>query len=239
MHTVLIIDPDAEQYSQTLTALVPDCRLIVQYNPDKACRFFLSSDVDLVLIDHSSDNPCEPLLEVLRFTAPSVPVIVMTAEGSEELAVKVFKCGVRDYLKKPFAIDALQQSIYAALGGNGKGERKPYHPLSNGIQKAIGYINTNYSLPLKITHVAHEAGMSVSCFARSFKKILGITFSQYLNKVRIAQAIQMMEQDGGLSIGQIAFACGFKDNGYFAKQFKRVIKASPREFKRSVITNHI
>ena len=66
MHTVLIIDPDAEQYYHRLVPSVPDCRIIVQHNQDKACRFVLSYDVDLVLLDHTSTNPCETLLEVLR-----------------------------------------------------------------------------------------------------------------------------------------------------------------------------
>jgi hypothetical protein len=41
MHTVLIIDPDAEQYHHRLSVSVPDCRIIVQQNQDQACSFFL------------------------------------------------------------------------------------------------------------------------------------------------------------------------------------------------------
>jgi two-component system response regulator YesN len=239
MHTILIIDPDAEQYYQTLAASVQDCRIIVQNNKEKACSFFLGHDVDLVLLDHTSDNPCKDLLEVVRSTAPSVPAIIMTAEGSEELAVNVFKCGARDYLKKPFTVHALQQSIYAALGGKGRADRVPFNPLSKGIQNAIGYITANYSLPLNLARVAHEAGMSVSSFERTFKKTLGITFSMYLNKVRIGRAIQMLEQDGRFSISEIAYACGFKDHSYFTKMFKRFTKTSPREFKRALVINNI
>jgi YesN/AraC family two-component response regulator len=239
MHTILIVDPDAEQYHHGLAASIPECRIIVRQNQDAACRFFLRHDVDLVLLDHTSDNPCEQLLEVVQSTAPSVPAIIVTSEGSEELAVSVFKRGARDYLKKPFTVHALHQCIDAALGGNGRAHTEPFGSSSNGIGEAIKYINTNYCLPLKLAHVAHEAGMSVSCFTRSFKKTLGVTFSRYLNKVRIARAIQMMEQDGGFTIGEIAFACGFKDNGYFTKTFKRVTGTSPMEFKRALKANRI
>ena len=241
MHTILIIDPDAEQYYQTLEASVQDCRIIVQNNHEKACRFFLSNDVDLVLLDHTTDNPCKDLLEIVRSTAPTVPAIIMTAEGSEELAVNIFKCGACDYLKKPFTFHDLQQSIDAALGGrgNGKAHQRPITPSSKGIQHAIGYINEHYCLPIKLTDVAHEAGMSVSCFERSFKMNMGITFTAYLNKVRIARAIEMLEQDGKFSISEIAFACGFKDHSYFTKIFKRFTKTSPRDFKRDLMASNM
>ena len=241
MHTILIIDPDAEKYYQTLAASVQDCRIIFQNNKEKACKYFLSHDVDIVIIDHTVDNPCKDLLEIVRSTAPSVPAIIMTAEGSEELAANVFKCGAWDYFKKPFNIQDLQQSIDAALAwrGNGKAQREPITLSSKGIQHAIGYINEHYNLPLKLPDVAHEAGMSVSCFERSFKMSMGITFTAYLNKVRIGRAIQMLEQDGKFSISEIAFACGFKDHSYFTKIFKRFTKTSPRDFKRALMANNI
>ena len=76
MHTILITDHDAEQYHQTIAASVQDYRIIVQNNQEKACRFFLSNDVDLVLLDHTSDNPCKDLLEIVREPRRSVMKLV-------------------------------------------------------------------------------------------------------------------------------------------------------------------
>src|SRR4030042_4246031 len=86
-HTILLIDSDAGEYYQNLVAKARDCRVIVEKSKQKACEFFFRNNVDLVLLDHTPDDPCTALLQVLRFVAPSVPVIIMTAYGSEELAI--------------------------------------------------------------------------------------------------------------------------------------------------------
>lgn len=231
--TILCIDSDAEAYYQNLVATVRFCHVRVEKNRQKACEFFFRNNVDLVLLDHTPDNPCTDLLQVLRFVAPSVPIIIMTAYGSEELAISVFRNGASDYLKKPIHEDELKESLQTVLGIR---ERRFNH-TQVGIHKAIHYINANYRMPLKLAHVAREAGMSVSCLERAFKKTLGVTYSVYLNKVRIARAIKMLEEEVKFSISEIAFACGFSNQYHFARMFRKMTQACPREFKKAVIEN--
>jgi YesN/AraC family two-component response regulator len=238
-YQILLIDPNTEEYYHNLVAALRHCHIIVKKDYQKACEFFFHNKVDLVLLNHAPDDPCLDLLRVLRFIAPSVPVIIMTAWGSEEFAVRVFRNGANDYLKKPLNIAELKHSIGAALDKKYGLYREPFNQSENGISRAIQYINGNYSLPLKLTRVAHEAGMSVSCFERAFKNKLGVTFSVYLNKVRIARAIQMLEEDISVSIGQIAFSCGFTNQYHFTRLFKKMVQYCPRDFKRGVIDNSL
>jgi YesN/AraC family two-component response regulator len=231
--TILCIDSDAEAYYQSLVATVRNCHVIVEKNRQKACEFFFRNNVDLVLLDHTPDDPCTNLLQVLSFVAPSVPIIIMTTSGSEELAITVFRNGASDYLKKPIHEDELKESLQTVLGIR----ERSFDRAQAGIHKAIQYINTNYCMPLKLTHVAREAGMSVSCLERAFKKTLSVTYSVYLNKVRIARAIQMLEEKVEFSISEIAFACGFSNQYHFARMFRKMTKVSPRDFKRAVIKN--
>jgi len=229
--TILLIDSGAEAYYQSLVGTVRDCHVIVEKNKQKACEFFFRNKVDLVLLDHTPDAPCMDLLQVLRFVAPSLPVIIMTAYGSEELAVTVFRNGASDYLKKPIHEHELEDSIQTVRGIR----ERSFNRAQTGIHKAIQYINTNYCLSLKLAHVAREAGMSVSCLERAFKKTLSVTYSVYLNKVRIARAIQMLEEGVEFSISEIAFACGFSNQYHFARMFRKMTQACPREFKKAVI----
>jgi AraC-like DNA-binding protein len=238
-YQILLIDSDAGKYYQSLIAAVRNCRVIVEKNKQRACEFFFRNNIDLVLLNHTPDEPCTDLLRVLRFVAPSVPVIIVTADGSEGLAVSVFRNGARDYLKKPLNIAELGNSIEAALGRKNALYIELFSPSTDGINKAIHYINGNYCLPLKLTRVAREAGMSVSCLERAFKKKLGVTFSMYLNKVRIARAIQMLEQGIGFSIGEIAFACGFTNQYHFTRLFKKMIQTCPRDFKKALVENRL
>jgi len=238
-HTILLIDSHVAEYYQPLVASVRNEHVIIEKNKQKACEFFFRNNVDLVLLDHTPDDPCTDLLQVLRFVAPSVPVIIMTAYGSEELAVTVFRNGANDYLKKPLNIDELGHSIEVALGRKYGWERETLNQSTNRMNKAIRYINRNYCLPLRLTHVAREAGMSISCLERAFKRTLGVTFSMYLNKVRIARAIHMLEGKGEFSINEIAFACGFSNQYHFTRLFKKMTTTCPRNFKKAVIENSI
>jgi two-component system response regulator YesN len=236
---ILLIDSDVGKYYQSLVAALQNCHIIVKRNNQKACEFFFRNKVDLVLLNHTLDDPCLDLLRVLRFVAPSMPVIIMTAWGSEELAVTVFRNGASDYLKKPLDIAELRHCIKAVLDKKSALYRNLFGLSTDGINKAIQYINVHYCLPLKLTCVAREAGMSVSCLERAFKKKLGVTFSVYLNKVRISQAIQMLEQGIGYSIGEIAFACGFTNQYHFTRLFKKMVQYCPRDFKKAVIENRL
>ncbi|MBN1253725.1 MAG: response regulator transcription factor [Deltaproteobacteria bacterium] len=233
-HTILLIDSSAETYHQSLVAALRECQVIIEKNTQKACEFFFHNDVDLVLLDHTPDAPCMDLLQVLKFVAPSLPVIIMTAYGSEELAVSVFRNGASDYLKKPIHEHELRDSIQTVLGIR----ERSFNRAQTGIHKAIQYINTNYCLPLKLAHVARQTGMSVSCLERAFKKTLSVTYSVYLNKVRIARAMQMLEEGVGYSISEIAFACGFNNQYHFARMFKKMTQACPREFKKKAMVEN-
>jgi two-component system response regulator YesN len=238
-YQILLIDPDAEKYCHRLVGALRYCHVIIEKCKQKACEFFFRNNIDLVLLNHTPDDPCTDLLRVLRFVAPSVPVIIMTAWGSEDLAITVFRNGASDYLKKPLNIAELRQSIGAALDKKNGVYRGLFDQSTDGINRAIHYINGNYCVPLKLTRVAREAGMSVSCLERAFKKKLGITFSMYLNKVRICRAIQMFEQGIEFSIGEIAFSCGFTNQYHFTRLFKKMVQYCPRDFKKALIENRI
>src|SRR4030095_6973775 len=61
------------------------------------------------------------LLEIVRREYPSIPVVLMTAFGSIETAVRAVKEGAFDYISKPFNIDELVAIVRRALAnGNGK-----------------------------------------------------------------------------------------------------------------------
>lgn len=71
---------------------------------------------DLILLDMNMPQMTGlDMLAALRQTNCDAPIIFMTAEGSEHIAVKAFRLGVKDYLTKPFTLDELQQAIDRSL----------------------------------------------------------------------------------------------------------------------------
>jgi DNA-binding response OmpR family regulator len=71
---------------------------------------------DLIMLDMNMPRMSGmAVLDALRQNAISAPVIFMTGEGSEFVAVQAFRLGVFDYLTKPFSIIAVEEAVNRAL----------------------------------------------------------------------------------------------------------------------------
>ena len=234
-YRILLVDRDAGDYCKKLSALLGGCKIIVRTDNSGACDFIFHNDIDLVLLDHRSDARTTETLRFLKSIKPATPVIVMTGCGSEELAVTVFRCGADDYLKKPFDMVELKAAVNGALGIRETIERKGPDQEANGLHRAVRYIHKHLSTRIRVSQVAREAGMSVSCFERSFKKKMGTTFTGYVNGLRIQKAKELLEKNN-LSMSHIAFACGFTNQFHFTRTFKKITNVSPSAFKKSLRT---
>ena len=116
--TILVVDDSPEilkfvsQY-----ALAPQGYKVLMANDGvKGLEAALSSQPDLILLDMSMPRMTGlQVLGELRKAENQTPVIFMTMHGSENIAVEVFRLGVRDYLSKPFTIEELTTAVDKAL----------------------------------------------------------------------------------------------------------------------------
>lgn len=65
---------------------------------------------------------------------------------------------------------------------------------------------------------------------RKFKKIIGDAPKKYIIKTKLNLARNLLQQD--VTIKETAFNCGFNDELYFSRIFKKYLKISPREYKK-------
>jgi two-component system response regulator AtoC len=109
MQRVLVIDDDAS-LRYTLEAVLSDAGLLVETceTGAKGLHAFEIRGADVVLTDLAMpEMDGMQVLERLRAQDPSVPVLMLTAHGSERVAVAAMKAGAYDYLPKPFDPDEL------------------------------------------------------------------------------------------------------------------------------------
>jgi len=76
--------------------------------------------------------------------------------------------------------------------------------------------------------------MSEAYFSRFFKKVSGMTFSQYLNHIRVNKAIDLIRQ-GKLSVTQISAECGFDTIRNFNRVFKQITSYSPKKLPEGYV----
>ena len=135
-YKILLIDSDGNKYHKSLSASLKGHKIIINSDQLKASEFFFHNNVDLVLLEHSTNAPCQALLKFFKSIKPSIPVIIMTDCGSEELAVNVFRYGAWDYFRKPFVVDELSRRIETVLGLKSGKDKKDY-PHMKGLYSAI------------------------------------------------------------------------------------------------------
>jgi two-component system NtrC family response regulator len=118
MDTILIVDDDEKNYLVVLEALLsPEgYEIITADNARSALRLIEESDLDLVLTDMKMPGVSGmELLEQCKKINPEVPVIMMTAYGTIEMAVEAMKKHAYDYITKPFQNEELKVTIKKAL----------------------------------------------------------------------------------------------------------------------------
>jgi len=117
MDTVLIVD-DEKNYLVILEALLaPEgYEIITEDNAFNALRLVREADLDLVITDMKMPGMDGiALLEEAKNIDPELPVIIMTAYGTIEMAVEAMKKRAYDYITKPFRNEELKLTIKKAL----------------------------------------------------------------------------------------------------------------------------
>ncbi|OPL15626.1 MAG: Fis family transcriptional regulator [delta proteobacterium ML8_D] len=117
METILIVD-DEKNYLVILEALLaPEgYEVITEHNPINALRLIKETDFDLVITDMKMPKMDGiELLDEVKKIDPEVPVIIMTAYGTIEMAVEAMKKRAYDYITKPFRNEELKQTVKKAL----------------------------------------------------------------------------------------------------------------------------
>lgn len=102
------------------------------------------------------------------------------------------------------------------------------------IISAKKYIENNYMKDIRLDDVAKEVCISSYHFSRIFKKFEGVNYIQYLTKIRMEKAKELIIENK-LSIKEIAIEVGYIDQNYFSRAFKKYTKFSPKEYSNKYI----
>jgi len=101
------------------------------------------------------------------------------------------------------------------------------------IRQTIAYIEAHYAEKLSLNMLAAQVYISSVYLSNLFKKITGKTITEYIQKVRIDKAKDLL-RNPELSIGDIAEQIGYPDIKYFSQVFKNSTGVTPSSFRNQL-----
>ncbi len=109
--------------------------------------------------------------------------------------------------------------------------------MSTGVNKALAYINEHLTEPFTESDLAAIAGRSPSSFSRCFRRHTGMGVVQYVNRLRINLACQLLMSEPRQPVTEICFATGFNNLSNFNRQFLMQKGVSPSRFRTLLAEN--
>ena len=102
----------------------------------------------------------------------------------------------------------------------------------DAVYKAMEYVRANYDKKMTLDEIARSAYLSRAYLSSIFKEETGESLSAYINRVRIEKSkVLLMDKD--VSLIDIANLCGFEDQSYFTRVFKKTVGVSPKKYRDS------
>ena len=180
-----------------------------------------------------------------NFNTNHIPIILMTALGSDADRIAGITNGADAYVSKPFNIDVLRTTILGLLKtrqllqgkfhGDKQQEEKidkvelesPDEHLMRRVMKAI---NENMDNPeLSVEMIADKVGISRVHFYRKMKDLTGQAPRDFVKYVRLKEAARLLSEKK-LDITGVSIATGFKSLSAFSTNFKALYGLSPTEW---------
>ena len=106
-------------------------------------------------------------------------------------------------------------------------------PEPSSIARARQFILEHRGEELSLATVAKTANMSSYYFCKTFKKVTGLNFTDYLARVRIEKAKELLLNPNA-RVSEVVFEVGFQSITHFNRIFKRHVGKSPTEYRESL-----
>jgi len=198
----------------------------------EACRLQQQKQYDLIIADLKMPTMDGlTMIRTMRQEGYDGQFMLLSAYGEFEYARQAMQYGVRYYLLKPVDVKILIQYLQA-LNGLLQGRETMFEPAeeTDVVLLVKQYTNANYQHNLTLNVVASELNFTPGYLGRLFKNSEGISYNEYLNRVRIERAKQLLKSKNK-KILEIVNQVGYQNESYFNRCFKRLEGITPTEFR--------
>ena len=137
-----------------------------------------------------------------------------------DLAIIEFFISFWRWSKRPIAFPAGEQDRQK------KGKPSAAHDVSE-------YILAHFCEQIRLEELAERFSISESYLSRSFKDVIGVGITEYINILRVRKSQELLE-NSKLSIAEIAQAVGFESASYFGRVFQKHFEIPPSQYRKDL-----
>lgn len=133
-----------------------------------------------------------------------------------------------------YATTLLQQLLLYAerrMDGAPQEELEPVSPAEQKMFEIAEFMNGHFAEQVKLTDLAKQFYISEYYLSRTFKKVTGFSYVEYVNMLRIREARRLLEETDW-KVTDIAASAGFDSIAHFGRLFKSMTGMSPLAFRR-------
>lgn len=170
---------------------------------------------------------------------PAMAGYVFHADGGweEEAALFVKEattiCKTKSDLYE-FGVRTALTNVFTLLIGHNQGQMQQAvigsSLLMERVKQMLDYFHSHYHEPVSVEQLAYQANICKRECQRAFRKVLGLTPTQYFEQYRLAMAVHLLTESSD-SIIEIAGRCGFQSASYFTKLFHKRYGVTPSVFR--------
>lgn len=244
--TLLIVEdnPDVQMYLRK--ELEKDYFLIQEFDGKKGLEAAIKHIPDIIVSDIMMPEMEGTLLgkELKKKENTShIPLIFLTAKGSDIDQIEGYNLGAEAYVMKPFNVDVLNAQIKSVLENrkllqNRLADIKEVQQLQEEVpvqdnqflEKVIEKIRLHIEDPeFNSEELAKVLDMSQRQLYRKLKAISGNTVHEFIIKVKMNQAEELL-RNSDLNVSQIAYQLGFSEPSNFSRTFSKYFGCSPSQY---------
>lgn len=146
----------------------------------------------------------------------------------EEDFLESYNAGADNCASAAELFDYMIRRITASYEKAAKQKRQDENRPVRSVKK---YVSEHYNEPLSLEQVSEVARLSPAYLSTIFKKDTGMTFLEYVSKVRMDMAKQLLKETN-LTVADICGRVGYSDVRYFTKTFAKYSGLKPNEYRK-------
>lgn len=114
-----------------------------------------------------------------------------------------------------------------------RGQDRQKKGRSSLAHEVSEYILAHFCEQLRLEDLAERFCVSESYLSRTFKDIIGVGITEYINILRIRKSQELLE-DSKMSVAEIAQTVGFESTSYFGRVFQKHLALSPSQYRKDL-----